>query len=165
MEIQEKSSWGGKRQNAGRKKSAISKKTVVVRVDEKLLPIIKTVKDKYQAGQPVESLLSVTGNQDELLSKIEQIKKLESYVEYQNNSIYKLNDKPLKKENNTLQEQIEKQSNRNLELVLQRDSEHLQAVKLKGKVLSLKSTIKSQKAEIEAIKHKIYDCQVLKKDG
>ncbi len=129
MKKQKKSNWGGKRQNAGRKKSEITKKTVVVRVDEELITVIAELKEKYKSGCNIDDLIKVTNTQDELEAL------------------------------------LTKQSNRNLELVLQRDKEHLQAVKLKGQVLSLKNTIKSQKEELEAMHHKIYDCQALKKDG
>lgn len=129
MESKNQSSWGGKRQGAGRKKSENSKKTMVVRVDENLLHIIKIIKEKYKSGCEIDNLFNVTKNQE------------------------------------LLQVQLKEQSDRNLEVVLQIDKEHLQSVKLKSEVMSLKSTVRSHNKELEALKHKIYDCQALKKDG
>jgi len=60
--------WGGVRANSGRKKSANTKKTVVIRIDEGLVPVIKVIKENYQAGQGIDTLLPVTNNQEETLT-------------------------------------------------------------------------------------------------
>ncbi|NOR70849.1 MAG: hypothetical protein GQ532_14345 [Methylomarinum sp.] len=74
-----KPNWGGKRKGSGRKKGESSKKTVVIRVDESLLPFIKILKERLKAGQEIESLLNVTNNQDVALQA--KTKELEKFKE------------------------------------------------------------------------------------
>ena len=57
---------GGKRSGSGRKKSDTTKETVVIRVDASLVPIVKTLKDQLREGKPLDTLIGVTSNQDEL---------------------------------------------------------------------------------------------------
>ena len=128
MASKKSKNWGGKRQNAGRKKSDKPKNTIVIRIDELLLPAIKLLKERQQSGEAIESLLDVTDNQDSI-NELEQFKKA------------------------------------NLELVLQKDSEHSKLIKLQAKVNLLESTNSDLKAQLEALKHQTYDCQALKKDG
>ena len=72
-----KPNWGGKRKGSGRKKGENSKKTVVIRVDESLLPFIKILKERLKAGQENESPLNVTNNQDvDLQTKTKELEKL-----------------------------------------------------------------------------------------
>jgi len=77
--------------------SPTPKKTVVIRIDENLLPIIKEIKQKYQQRQGIESLLLVTNHQEEtftpqpphqiidLLQENKQLKKQNSQLTIKRN--------------------------------------------------------------------------------
>lgn len=178
------SNWGGIRNGAGRKKAENNKKSVVVRIDEALLPAINILKEQYKAGQGVEALLSVTDNQD--IDSLTKVKELNDLVHSLNQRIDALNDKPLAKKNSdliirnndcivkcgkeraraeSLNTELEQFKKTNLDLVLQKDEVNLKAIKLQGKVNSLQSDSKTLKAQLEALQHKEHDCVVLKKDG
>ena len=68
------SKWGGSREGAGRPIAKATKKTVVVRVDDSLLPVIKILKQRHKDGQEIETLIPVTENQDDLQAQLEQYK-------------------------------------------------------------------------------------------
>ena len=170
-------SWGGVRKGAGRKKEQNAKNTVVVRVDESLLPTIRVLKERHKAGQEIEISPDVTNNQDKDLQS--KIKKLTDFVEFQNQKIYELNDNPLAKKNNELitrnndfivkfnteHERAEKLKNLNLNLVLQRDEANLKARNLEIKADSLNADRKCLESIISDSLNEKYTCMALKKDG
>ena len=53
----------------------------------------------------------------------------------------------------------------NIKLVLERDKEHLRAVKLGTKVRSLEATIKRLKIDHDALLHQEYNCMAIKANG
>ena len=129
--------WGGSRIGAGRPKEENTKKSVVVRIAEELLPVIKALNKQHKAGKAIEHLLTVTDNQDtDFQSTVKE-----------------------------LERELEQFKKTNLELVLQKDAEHSKAIKLQTKANSLQSKNNNLKAQLEALQHKEYDCMVLKKDG
>lgn len=129
--------WGGSRIGAGRPKEVNTKKTIVVRVAEELLPVIKTLNKQHKAGVAVEPLLNVTYNQDATLQ-------------------------PTAKE---LESELEQFKKTNLDLVLQRDAEHSKVIKLQTKANGLQAKNDDLKSQLIALQHKEYDCMALKKDG
>jgi glutamyl/glutaminyl-tRNA synthetase len=168
--------WGGSRIGAGRPKEENTKKSVIVRVAEELLPVIKTLKEQLRAGQTVESLLNVTDNQDVDLQS--EIQVLNDLVKFQNNKIYELNKQPLAEKNNeliirnndfivkyneeharaeSLKGELEQFKKTNLELMLQKDAEHSKAIKLQTKVRSLHSSNEELKSQLEELAHKEHD--------
>ena len=129
--------WGGAREGAGRPKEENIKKSVVVRVAEELLPVIKALNKQHKAGQGGEPLLNVTAIQDSALQS------------------------PPK----NLESELAQFKKTNLELVLQKDAEHSKAIKLETKVRGLQSSNKELKSQLKTLEHKEHDCMVLKKDG
>ena len=124
MKQQKKSSWGGKRANSGRKASENKKETVVVRVEVALLHLIKTLKEKHNAGEDVEQLIQGHSNHEE----------------------------------------VEKLLERGIELVLERDREHLKNISLISKTKSLENDKKNLNEEITHLKNRIFNCQFLTKN-
>ena len=129
--------WGGARKGAGRPREENTKKTIVVRVAEELLPAIKILKKQHKAGKAVEHLLNVTNNQD-------------SACQFTTEKL----DGELKLFKKT-----------NLNLVLQRDAEHSNVIKLQTKANGLQAQNNALKAQLKSLQHKEHDCMVLKKDG
>ncbi|MCK5354768.1 MAG: hypothetical protein KAJ63_06585 [Methyloprofundus sp.] len=176
--------WGGSRSGAGRPKEESTKKTIVVRVAEDLLPTINILKAKHKTGETVEHLLNITDNQEVTLQAELQV--LNDLVEFQNNKIYELNKQPLAKKNDellirnndfivkynkeharaeSLKAELERFKKTNLELVLQKDAEHLKAVKFETKTKVLRSDITGLEKSINTLLDKKYNCMALKKDG
>jgi len=161
--------WGGVRANSGRKKSANTKKTVVIRIDEGLVPVIKVIKENYQAGQGIDTLLPVTNNQEEtltpqsphqiidLLQENKQLKKQNSQLTIKRNEEH-INAIEFKNQQDNLQKV-------NLDLVLQRDTEHGKVIELEGKVRSLKADLKTKDTQIEQLQQLEHNCQMLTKSG
>lgn len=161
--------WGGVRANSGRKKSTSPKKTVVIRIDENLLPIIKEIKQKYQQGQGIESLLPVTNNQEETLTtqpshQIIDLLQENKQLKKQNNQLsIKRNEEHIKAtEFKNQQDNLQKV---NLDLVLQRDTEHGKVIELEGKCRSLKADLKTKDTGLERLKHLEHNCQMLTNAG
>ena len=64
-----------------------------------------------------------------------------------------------------LESELAQYKKTNLELVLQKDAEHSEAIKLQIKVRGLQSKHNDLKIQLETLRHKEHDCMVLKKDG
>jgi len=161
--------WGGVRANSGRKKSANTKKTVVIRVDENLLPVIKVIKENYQAGQGINSLISVTNNQDKAVIQspsnqtIDLLQENKAFTNRINELTINRNEEHIKATG--FKNQLDKLQKVNLDLVLQRDTANLQVISLQSKVNSLKAYIQGLEQSINAFHAKEYNCMALKKDN
>ena len=161
--------WGGVRANSGRKKSADTKKSVVIRVDEDLVPIIKIIKENYQAGQGIDDLIPVINNQKEAVinsSPYQTIDLLQENKELKrkiNQLTINCNEEHIKATGS--KNQLDKLQKVNLDLVLQRDTANLKVVSLQSKVNFLKANIKGLERSITSLHDKEYNCMALKKDN
>ncbi|MCK5191571.1 MAG: hypothetical protein KAI44_10820 [Methylococcales bacterium] len=123
--------WSGVHTNAGKTRSPDTKISVIVRVDEPLVPIIKSIKEKYSAGvdlKKLESLLTGNNNQDALqeynsIDLLHENKELKNKI---NELIIKFNEEHINRI--TSESKLEKLQKVNHDLVLQRDEENFKAI-------------------------------------
>jgi len=106
------------------------------------------------------NLLTIKANKEHL-----QFKELESkqtkhnkQLEGLNQTIYELNDKPLK-------EELDQYKDTNFKLALERDTEHDKVIKLESIVNSLSGDKVAMRATIVAMENAEHNCQALTKKG
>jgi len=154
------SNWGGKRAGAGRKQEKTNE-TRVIRVDEALIPIINDLKDRYKQGESLEILIEVTKNQT-----TEQQTTL--YDDPTSISIVTdLQDKirQLEAEKQISDTKLVERDEISLQLVLDRDKEHLKVTHTNSKLESLKSSYRLLKSTHDELLHREYDCMAIKVNG
>jgi len=139
--------WGGKRSGAGRKKSEQPQKTVVVRVDEALLPVIKEIKSQYKAGCSIDNLINVTNNQS---------------TEQQADPIL---IEGLQEKIRALEATLASQQETNLNLVYERDREHLEAMQAQGNITALKARNQALMRDYDELLHREHNCMAIKANG
>jgi len=155
------STWGGKREGAGRKQAQETNKSRVVRVDEELIPLINDLKDQYKKGCELNNLTIVTNNQD-----VKQQTTL--YNDPASVSIVTdLQEKILRleAEKQIVEAKLIEREAIGLKLVKERDKEHLKAVHAESKVESLKSSYRVLKSTHDELLHREYDCMAITGSG
>ena len=100
-----------------------------------------------------ETLLTII---NELKERLKAGQEIESLLNVTNNQDVDLQAKT---------KELKKLKEVNLDLVLQKDTEHFKVITLQTKARGLQSKNNDLKAQLEAVQHKEYDCMALKKDG
>ena len=156
-----KTGWGGKRTGAGRKKSEHKTRSVVIRVDECLVPVVRELKNRVKAGLEEGYLFSVTNNQvvieppDSFRQK-EQQRKLESMT---------LENQALKEKLRQLENQCAQTLVKNQGLITESEISRAKLLKLQAQFDNLKNDYRMMEYRYEYLYHQKHDCMAATKDG
>jgi hypothetical protein len=155
--------WGGKRLGAGRKKSDNKKRSIVIRIDERLEPVVNELKKRLKAGLEYSFLLTVTNNQviidsppPESFSREperQQIETLEQEIQVLKEKVRHLEDRCV---------QLLATSQR---FVSERDISDEKLRRTKSSLFSLKNNYIALKRQYDELFHQEYDCMAATGNG